>query len=530
MGNKFKTMLQIRRILQLLSKGEKPYSISKELGMSKNTIKTYRTKFQSTKQTYNQLLELDDDALALIAYPKQNVPKQSERLELLSKLFPDYLKRLKNTHSTRETLWNEYRKKYPDGYSYSQFCEHLSRYIVRRDATMYLVHKPANELQIDFAGDKLKYINRSTGEIIACPVLVCTLPFSGYTYVEALPNMSQVQLLGALNSCLNFLGGVPVNICSDNLKQVVNKPDKYEPKFSELIDWFALHYNTSFTATRVMKPKDKAMVERHVGIVYTRIYAIIEQQEYYSLEELNHAIREQLDIFNSTKLQRKDYSRRELFDEDERKLLSPLPNNEFEIKHKTRAKVQKNYHIILGEDWHNYSVPYRYIGQKVEIIYDTYIVEIYKDFKRIAFHKRNFGKHQYTTLEEHMPENHKISKQIGGYTPDDFLEKAKKIGEDVHKLIEAVINNKFFSQQTFKSCLGILRLENKYGKERLEKASQMALNSHKANYRTVKNILENNRDKLITEKKQKESVTSESHDNIRGSGFYSNLFSTMSDN
>lgn len=530
MGNKLKTMLQIRRILQLLSKGGSSYSIGKEIGVSKNTVKSYRERFQASGQTYAQLLNLDDASLSGIAYPVKDHEKTPERMQALKNLLPAYLNRLKTTHSTREIIWKEYKKEYPDGYGYSQFCEYLSRYTIRQNAVMYLTHKPANELQIDFAGDKLSYVNKTTGEIVYCPVLVCTLPFSGYTYVEALPDMTQTQLIGAMNRCLFFLGGVPENICSDNLKQVVNKADRYEPKFAELIDWFALHYNTSFYAARVRKPKDKAMVERHVGIVYTRIYAIIEQMEHYSLSALNQAMWEQLKVFNDTKLQRKEYSRKELFDKDEKSLLQALPDNEFEIKHKAKAKVQTNYHITLGEDWHHYSVPYKYIGQSVEVIYDSNTVEIYKNFQRIAVHKRDFDKHQKTTREEHMPENHKISKQIGAYTPNDFLEKAQKIGPSVHELIRRIIDSKFFSQQIFKSCLGILRLENKYGKERVEKAARMALDSYKANYGTLKNILENNRDKLISEQTQKEPVTAQSHDNVRGQEFYSNLFSSISDN
>lgn len=523
-------MLQIRRILQLLSKGETPYAISKELCMSKNTVKAYYERLKLSGLTWERLQELDDNSLSEIAYITKQAASESPRLSTLKSLLPGYLKRLKSTHSTRETLWGEYRKLHPDGYGYSQFCEHLSRHTKQNEAVMRMVHQPANELQIDFAGDALKYINRNTGELISCPVLVCTLPFSGYTYVEALPDMKQARLIGALNRCLFFLGGVPWNISSDNLKQVVTKADKYEPKFTESMNWFALHYNTSLHATRVLKPKDKAMVERHVGIVYTRIYSIVEQVEYYSLEELNRAIIKQLHLFNAAKLQRKEHSRKDLFEEKEKPLLQALPKEEFETKHKTTAKVQKNYHIILGEDWHNYSVPYKYIGQKVDVVYDTQNVEIYKDIKRIAIHKRNFAKHQYTTIEEHMPENHKISKQIGGYTPDCFLEKGKEIGGSVHELMETVINNKFFSQQTFKSCLGILRLANKYGSERLEKASRMALDSHKANYNTVKNILKNNRDKLNNRGPTEKPVTANAHDNIRGSGFYTKLFSEISGN
>ena len=527
MANKAITMLQIQRILQLLMKGEKTGSICRELDLSLNTVKKYRSLFLSSGLSNEQLLKLDPGALDLIIHPKLGGHTDS-RIRKLKEVFPGYVKRLKSTHITRELLWREYRKSHRDGYGYSQFCEHLSRFMLKSSAVMHLVHRPADVLQVDFAGDKLEYVNKETGEIISCPVLVCTLPFSSYTYIEALPNQSQANLIGALNRCLYFLGGVPHNLCSDNLKQVVNKADRYEPKFSELMSQFALYYNISLTATRVAKPKDKASVERHVGIAYSRIYAIVEQQDHFSLAGLNQSIKTHLDTLNNTLMQKRDHCRRENFEQHEKNLLLPLPENVFALKHQTMAKVQRNYHVVLGEDWHNYSVPYQHIGKKVKIIYDTNHVEIYLDMKRIAFHIRSYGKHGYSTDKEHMPENHKISKQIGGYTPDEFLAQAKKIGPFTYELVKDIIENKFFSQQTFKSCLGTLRLKNKYGNQRLEKACQIALGSFKKNYYTVKTILENNRDKL--EQGPSAEATHEGHTNIRGEGFYANLFSGINNN
>jgi len=528
MANKTITMVQIQRIMQLLMNGEKLSLISKELNLSLNTIKKYRSMFLASGLGYDQLLKLDSGSLSLLIYPKGESGCTTPRLGKLTGLFPGYVKRLKSTHITRELLWREYRKSYPEGYGYSQFCEHLSRFMLKSNAVMHLEHRPAEVLQVDFAGDKLGYVNKETGEIIGCPVLVCTLPFSSYTYVEALPNQSQANLIGALNRCLYFLGGVPHNLCSDNLKQVVNKADRYEPKFSELMSQFALYYNISLTATRVRKPKDKASVERHVGIAYSRIYAIVEQQEHYSLSGLNQSIATHLHALNNTMMQKKEHSRRGCFEQHEKPLLHPLPETGFALKHQTMAKVQRNYHVVLGEDWHNYSVPYQYIGKKVKLIYDTNHVEIYLDMKRIAFHIRSYGKHGYSTDNGHMPENHKISKQIGGFTPDDFLGQAKKIGPFTHELVKDIIENKFFSQQTFKSCLGTLRLKNRYGNQRLERACQIALGSFKKNYYTVKTILENNRDKL--EQGPGHEATPDKHPNIRGEGFYNDLFSGINDN
>jgi transposase len=525
MANKTKTMLQIRRIVQLLQQEKTIGSIARELSIAINTVKKYRKHLLSTGLEFSQLINLDDTSLQLIIYPQkanQKTNNPDRQLEL-QQLLPNYVKRLQSTHITRELLWKEYRGLYSQGYGYSQFCDYLYRYFLHHKAVMHMEHKPGEILQIDFAGDKLSYIDKKTGEIIQCPILVCTMPFSSFTYLEALPNQSQIHLIAALNRCLTYLGGVPRNIKSDNLKQVVTKANRYEPVFSEVIDQFALYYNTSFTASRVFKPKDKATVERHVGIAYQRIYSVVEQKTCFSLQELNAQIFELLETLNNTQMQKKEYSRSERFNEMERPVLSILPENPYEIKHQAVAKVMRNYHVILGEDWHNYSVPYQYIGKKVMLVYDYQNVEIYHDLERIAIHPRMQRKHGYSTQTNHMPANHQAAKQAGGYTSEYFLKQAQNIGDNTFKVIEKIIAGRYFSQQSYNSCLGILRLKEKYTKERLEKACQIALSCYRINYQTISNILSNNRDKLETQTSPI-IITQKVHENIRGKETYRTLF------
>jgi len=147
---------------------------------------------------------------------------------------------------------------------------------------MHLTHRAGDYLQVDFAGKNLHYIDIQTGEIVACPVLICTLPFSGYTYVEALPSAGQEHLFCALNRCLEYMGGIPRNVLSDNMKQIVGKNQRYEFKFQELADQWAVYYNTNLVATRPRKPKDKPTVENNVYLSYLRIYAKIRNEEFHS--------------------------------------------------------------------------------------------------------------------------------------------------------------------------------------------------------------------------------------------------------
>ena len=223
---------------------------------------------------------------------------------------------------------------------------------------------------------------------------------------------------------MGFLGGVAENALSDNMKQYVHKSNRYEPVFSEVSQQWAVHYNTNLVAIRVGKPKDKPTVEKAVHIAYMRIYAVLRRETFLSLEELNRRVMECCQAHNQTLLQKRTYSRYDRFTADEQAFLMPLPQEPFVLRHTTQAKVQKNYHIILGEDWHQYSVPYQYIGRKVTAVYDKEEVEIYLGLQPIAAHKRGYRQHDYTTVREHMAESHQRYHETKGWDANYSLTKA----------------------------------------------------------------------------------------------------------
>lgn len=211
---------------------------------------------------------------------------------------------------------------------------------------------------IDFAGDKLYYVEPGTGEQILCPVLVCVLLFSGYSYVEALPNATLPQLVKALNNCLRFMGGAPMNLIPDNMRQVVTKSCRYEPVFTDMILAWAQHNSIHLKAARVRSPRDKPHVENEVKITYARIYAPLRDKVYHSIDELNSTILGLLKRHHKQPFQKREQSRIELFPSAELLLLQSLPSTPYVMKYATESKVQRNYHVILGEDKHFYSVPY----------------------------------------------------------------------------------------------------------------------------------------------------------------------------
>jgi len=518
MSNKSISMLQIRRLLQLSEQGVSKLQIATTLKVHRKTINDYLSKIQSSGKSIKDLLLLTDIELSKIVYqPKTEIV--SERFKTLSVYFPYFTQELRKTGVTRQLLWQEYRLKHDHGYGYTQFCEYYSQYLIRNKATMHFEHIAGEYLQIDFAGKKLSYIEKETGQIIECPVLVCTLPASNYTYVEALPSSIGQYLFGAMNNCLEFLGGVPKNILSDNMKQYVIKNNRYEFNFQELAIQWSVHYNTNLDATRARHPKDKPSVENHVYQSYLRIFSKLRNSEFYSLTELNSAISELLKDFNNAPFQKLPGSRTERFIKEEKSVLKPLPAESFTVKFKTRAKVQMNYHVILGQDRHQYSVPYQYIGKETSIIYDQNNVEIFIGLERIGFHKRNMKPNSYTTLNEHMPAKHLEYRQTLGWDEDYFIQTGEKIGIYSGLVFKTILKSKPFPEQAYKACIGLKRLAQVYENERFERACERAMNGSYVNYGVIKNILKNNLDKK-KEDNDLSKYQTPVHENIRGNESY----------
>lgn len=506
-------MLQIRKILQLLDRGVSQRQVAKEVKVSRNTVQEYCDKITSTGLSFNELLRLADLELNGLMFGQKVEYSRDERYEVLAPRLAIYGKELKRTGVTRLLLWREYCREVSNPYSYQQFCFHLGQHQRIESAVMHLEHMAGDKGEIDFAGESMSYVDSSTGELIKCPVLIGVLPFSGYTFIEPLVNARLEHLVPALNDCVEFFEGVPLHLVSDNMAQVVKSANRYEPTFTQLINQWAVHYNVTITATRVAKPRDKPSVERAVDLAYKRVYAPLRNQIFRSLAELKEAVKRQQYEHNHMLLQKKDHSRYDLHLQ-EKPSLRPLPQNRFELKYSTAGKVQKNYHVILGEDWHHYSVPFRYIGKKVRVIYDTDIVEIFDGLNRIALHKRSYRKHGYSTLEMHMPEKHLRFKESLGWDESYFLGKASQVGEHCTRVIQHILNSRHFSQQTYNACLGIIRLKDKYGKHRLEAACERALIGYSITYRTINSILVNGTDRQLTIKPDNASVPK--HENIRG--------------
>lgn len=518
MANKPIGSIMIREIIRMKDNGLSNSQISKSLGKSRTTVHKYLDAIKVSGFCTKELLRLKGEDLSEL-FEVPNELSRSDREQIHSDLFsffPYVEKELKRVGVSRKILWNEYKMKQPEGVMYSQFCEHYNRWNLKSEGYMPTTHKAGEKLFIDYAGKKLHIIDKETGEIKPVEVFVATLGASQYTYVEASFSQQIPDFITSVQNCLHYLGGVPACIIPDNLKSAVTKSNKYEPHVNEQFACFASHYDTSVMPARALKPKDKSLVEGAVNITYTRIHAVLRDKEFYSLQELNLAIKELLSVYNQTPFQKKQHSRTGLFLEIEKDALKPLPLEKYELRDYKIATVQKNCHVYYSSDKNYYSVPNAYIGKKVKMILTQSLVEIYHNQSRIALHPRSRKAYHYVTVKEHMPVSHTYNTD---WSPEYFITWAEKMGASAKEYIGQILNKKQYPEQSYKSCLGILNLAAKAGKDRLNNACKRALSYDAVSYNTVKNILERGLDKEEEQPDLFNAITIK-HDNIRGSDYY----------
>ena len=358
------------------------------------------------------------------------------------------------------------------------------------ELSMHLEHKPGEVLQLDFAGDKLSYVDEATGEVIFCEVLVCTLPFSSYSLALALPSQKQTDFVSGINWMFKQLKALPKVLKIDNLKSGVIKPERYEPDFNELLIQFAEHYGVVLKAARVRKPKDKPSVENNVLQVYRNVHARLRNEQFFSLKSLNQAIVEQMNFFNRKNFQGKEHSRYDLLQE-EIKQMNLISGNTFELIQQSSAKVQNDYHVLLGIDKHKYSVPYAYYKQQVSMQFTESLVRIYNSSNEcIATHSRVRSAYKHSTLPEHMPPAHQAYNEQLQWSGSYYVQQAEQIGNYTKNYMLKLLKSKSYEQLAYDSCKGLLSLKRAYTKEQIEQACERLSEVDVFSYKPVKNLLE----------------------------------------
>lgn len=487
--------------------------IARSLNVSVGGISKYLARARLAAVTWPLPPDLSEQQL----YEKLFLPSTKSSAE--KKPVPDWeyiLRENRKKGVTYLLLWREYRDTYPNGISYSQFCERIRLYKKTIDPVMHQIHKAGEKTFVDYAGATMEWIDPATGEIHEAQIFVGALGASQYIYCEATKTQTIPDWISSHVNMWEYFGGVSAIAVPDNLKSGVTKTHRYDPDINANYQRFSEHYGFAIVPARVVEPKDKAKVESAVGIITRQIIAVLRNRTFTSIAEINEAIKPLLKKINHQSFQKMKTTRAELFESIDKPALKPLPANRYYFEEWSKAKVHIDYHFVF--DYHYYSVPFKYLQKSVDIRSTAKTVECFCDGIRIASHERSYKKYGYSTLKEHMPPNHHAHAEWG---PERMKRWAKKIGHHTSKFIDHVMQSRPFVEQSFRACLGILRLGDRYGYDRLEKACTIGLDAGMTRYRQIESILQNKMDKNYQQNSEVQSETKTlNHENIRGSNYY----------
>lgn len=508
------TMNQVKQIYKLRSEGIGIKTIASTLGISKNTVKSYLRKTAELGLSGEELMATDNPILADQLKPVSAREKDSYQAFLQrAEHYVHELSKRKQTHVTRMILWEEDFQAGLIQMRYSRFCFHLRRYLKSKQPSMVMVHRPGEKMFVDFAGDKLYYIDADTGKRVGVEVLLVTLGYSNYTLAVAVRSQKKEHLIEGLVYLFSWLGAVAAALVPDNLKSAVTTPDRYEPVINETFLDMANHYNVAVVPTRPIKPKDKAKVETHVNVVYQQVYARLRHQTFHSLEEVNQVLREKIERLNDAVMQDYGVSRRTLLERDERAHLKPLPDKAYFLATQSKHTVSVNGHVKvkIAAVSKYLSVPYRLIGQKVTVLICNDIARIYHERECVATHAIS-GRGLYVTQDEHMASTHR--EYLNSLSPDELKRQARLIGPEVEGLITAVLSKGLFPEQMYKTCQGILALHSKNESDRFRQCCRWALANDMTSLRYMKHLMGSRH--VTFEETRSPLGNLPSHDNIRG--------------
>lgn len=420
----------------------------------------------------------------------------------------------RHRHVTLQLLWEEYAQAHGAGaYRRSAFCQFYRRWEQRLKRSMRQRHFAGEKLFVDYAGRTVPIYGRSGEESFRAQLFVSALGASGCAYAEATRTQSLPDWLASHVRALEYYGAAPTILVPDNLRVGVTRADRYEPDLQRSYAELAAHYGAVVIPARPYRPKDKSRVELTVLLVCRWILARLRHQRFFTLEELNAAIRPLLVELNERSFQRLPGSRRSVFEALDRPAMRALPPTPYTYAEWKERTVAFDYHVEI--DRHYYSVPHALVGHRVWARFSAAVVEVFFKAERVAGHVRSYRRGAHTTLSDHMPKSHRAHAE---WTPKRLIQWGESIGANTGAVIEHLLRSKPHPEQGYRACLGLLALAREYGHARLEAASALAVKLASPTRKSVKSILQSGRDRRRTSEPL--SLDLPAHGNVRGPGYY----------
>jgi transposase len=508
------SMRKTREVLRLYFELKlRQRQIARSANVSQSTVHDYVERFRAAGLHWPLPAEMSESDLEARLFPDD-----SGVSKVGAKTPPDFAyihQQLQgHKHTTLQLLWEEYRAAHEDGYGYSRFCHHYQRWKQQRDLVLRQLHRPGEKLFVDWAGATMPIYDPATGQPRPAQLFVAVLGASNYTYAEATLDQQLASWIGAHVRAFEFLGGCPQLVVPDNTRTGVLRACRYEPDLNPTYQEMAMHYAIGVLPTRPRKPRDKAKVEVGVQIAQRWIVAALRHRKFFSLGELNRAIAELLDKLNQRAFKKREGSRLSLFEQLDRPALRPLPAERFELAEWSHATVNIDYHIQFDESF--YSVPYQLVRQTVEVRATTTIVEIFHQRKRVASHVRTAKPYVTVSDNEHRPAAHRAHLD---WPPSRLLQWAATVGTQMQEVVEKILQAQPHPEMGYRSCLGIIRLGQRYPLARLEAAAERALVTGAVSYRSMNSILRHNLDQQPINPPSAPRSAPE-HNNIRGAAYF----------
>lgn len=466
-------MADYRKIMLLLLQGRSYRQVQTLLNCSPRTISKARQVIDEQEfSTPEQLKDLSDEVLERCFTDGRKAVSTSYVPIDIDAVIKARIGRKK---PPLKVLWARYLRTEATGtqrhYQYERFCQLVAEQVQQRNLTSPITHEPGHTMQVDWAGTKMQIVDPITGRATKVSIFVATLPYSGLLFAYGYLDEKLGSWCDAHRRAFEHAQGVAQVIIPDNASTASNTISRYENvrEVNQSYSVFLEHYQTAAVPTEPYRPQHKGNVESGVQVVTNWIIHYLDDQRFASMDDLNDAVAERVEWLNErTPFRGEPRSRRQWFEEDERHELMDLPEQRWQQVDWRKAKVSRDWHLMV--DTIKYSVPSSYAGQGVDVRIIGEQVAVMAGGLVIAEHARGTRRYSYVTNPEHAPAGYQDTSLL--WTRAYFLRQASKVGPGTVEAITRLLDRKKIEAQGFRSCMNILALGKGMNRSLLERACQ----------------------------------------------------------
>ena len=467
----------VKTVILMSLDGFSVREIGSRTGAGHGTVSRIYKRWLESGYPREKLEEISEEELLSLIYPVRK-RKPNRPLPDFEKIYSEVSS--KNNKKDLYYFWEQYKKVHPDGYMYTQFCEHYRRYILRNHpgtlVSMNINRKPGEIVYIDWAGDTLDLVwdPEGSGRLLTAHFFVTTVGYSSMVFCEALPDEKTNSFCRGTADALHYYGALPKILKPDNTKAAVIRHTKDEIVLNSVFQDLEEYYGVHVVPAPPLKPKGKATVENAVNWIERKVMESLRGKTFSSWKELNAEILRLVDELNDRKKKGENRTRRQLFEEIDKPKMRLLDQPPFSTVETRVTVVPDHYHIKFKD--HYYSVPFDAFRKTVVLRADESEVWITTESNRELARHRLAGKEdpKYITNPDHMPSSHRFNFEINNRNGSYYQSRAEKIGPCMKEMIRQILARGTCEEQNYRSCMGILQTAESHPK-RAEKIAEECL-------------------------------------------------------